>query len=82
MKKPKVIFFDAVGTLFGIRGTVGDIYSSFTREIGLDLSPEELNKAFKKSWQDSPNPVFSGVDSQQIPEAEYKWWKDIVERNF
>lgn len=82
MEKPKVIFFDAVGTLFGIKGTVGDVYASFTKQIGLDLSPDQLNQAFKKSWQKASSPVFSGVDSQQIPEAEYKWWKDIVEKTF
>jgi putative hydrolase of the HAD superfamily len=26
--------------------------------------------------------VFSGVNSQEIPEAEYKWWKSIVANTF
>ena len=82
MEQPQVIFFDAVGTLFGIKGTVGDIYSSFAQDAGLEISPDELNKGFKKSWKNSPSPVFSGVDSQQIPQAEYKWWKDIVANTF
>ena len=35
----KIILFDAVGTLFGVRDTVGEVYQKFASEWGVDVSP-------------------------------------------
>ena len=39
MLPPKIIFLDAVGTLFGVRGTVGEIYSGFAQAAGVAVDP-------------------------------------------
>ena len=82
MEEPKVIFFDAVGTLFTVRGSVGEIYSAIAQKHGVDVPVEALNEAFKQTFSASRSPVFSGVDSQQIPEEEFKWWQRIVKTTF
>ena len=82
MEKPKVIFLDAVGTLFGVRGTVGEIYSAIAYTIGVDVPAQELEVAFRDSFKNSKPPVFPGVDSQQIPEREFQWWQAIAKTTF
>ncbi len=40
MEKPKVIFLDAVGTIFGVKGSVGEVYSQIAAEFGVTVAPE------------------------------------------
>ena len=40
MSRPRVIFFDAVGTLFSVQSSVGAVYGELARPFGVDLSPE------------------------------------------
>ena len=42
----KIILFDAVGTLFGVRDTVGEVYQKFASEWGVDVSPVAVNQSF------------------------------------
>ena len=79
---PQVIFLDAVGTLFGIRGSVGDIYSVFAREAGVNVAPQRLNEAFFQSFAASSSPAFPGVAQEQIPEQEFEWWQAIARSTF
>ena len=46
MQQPKVIFLDAVGTLFGIKGSVGEVYGQIAQKFGVEVSLEELDRAF------------------------------------
>lgn len=82
MAYPKVIFLDAVGTLFGIRGTVGEIYSAIAAQTGVNVIPESLDAAFLKSFKNSPPLAFAGVELAQIPELEFQWWQAIAENTF
>lgn len=82
MDKPKVIFLDAVGTLFGVKGSVGDIYSQIAREFRVDAAPESLNTAFYNAFQTSPPPVFPGVPENDIPQYEFAWWRAIAKTTF
>jgi len=43
---PKVIFLDAVGTLFNVRSSVGEAYNKIASRFGVQVSPEVLNRAF------------------------------------
>jgi putative hydrolase of the HAD superfamily len=82
MKKPKVIFVDAVGTLFGVKGSVGEIYSQIAADFGVSVSPEILNKNFSKSFKASPSPIFLDADIKDIPQREYDWWRIIALNTF
>jgi putative hydrolase of the HAD superfamily len=46
----KVIFLDAAGTLFDVRGSVGEVYGKFARSWGITVSNEDLNTAFFQSF--------------------------------
>jgi putative hydrolase of the HAD superfamily len=80
--QPKVIFLDAVGTLFGIRSSVGDIYHRFAAKAGIEVDPTYLNKAFFQSFAAAPRAAFPGVPREQIPALEYAWWRTIAAQSF
>ena len=81
-KRPQVIFLDAVGTLFGIRGSVGDVYSVFALEAGVSVAPQRLDEAFFQSFAASSPPAFPGVAPEKIPEQELEWWAAIARSTF
>lgn len=82
MKKPKVIFLDAVGTLFGVKGSVGMVYSQIAQDFGVTVSPEILNKEFFKSFKAAPPPIFFDHDLDDVPQREFDWWRIIVLNTF
>jgi putative hydrolase of the HAD superfamily len=82
MKRPKVIFFDAVGTLFGVRGSVGQVYRHIALEFGVDVAPACLEHSFRASFAEAPPLVFPGVESEQIPQQEFAWWEAIASSTF
>lgn len=82
MAQTKVIFFDAVGTLFGVKGSVGEVYSRIGRSFGVLTSPEELDQAFYEVFKASSPLAFPDVPTPQIPEKEFQWWRDITKLTF
>ena len=82
MKKPKVIFVDAVGTLFGVKGSVGEIYRQIAQEFGVEVSAQILDENFMKSYKASPPPIFIDADIKDIPQREYDWWQIIALNTF
>jgi putative hydrolase of the HAD superfamily len=79
---PEVIFLDAVGTLFGVQGGVGQIYSRFAREAGVSVTAKAIDKAFIESFRAAPRMAFPGIDRAEIPEYEYQWWRAIAHQTF
>lgn len=78
MKKPKVIFFDAVGTLFGVKGSVGEVYSYLASQVGIKCDPQTLETAFFKQFKKADPLAFREVDIMKIPDLEYKWWYRVA----
>ncbi len=82
MQQPKVILLDAVGTLFGVRGSVGEVYSAIAAEFGVQVQAEALNEAFLQAFAAFPPPVFPGATSEEIPYCEFEWWHRVAELTF
>jgi putative hydrolase of the HAD superfamily len=82
-KLPQVILLDAVGTLFGVRGSVGEMYLNVTRRFGVEVEAALLDRAFYQSFTQMPFPMaFPGVPIEEIPHKEYKWWEAIARDTF
>ena len=64
---PKLILLDAVGTLFGVRESVGDIYSKIAQKWGVNVCPKTLNQAFYQSFSAATPMAFPGADMAEIP---------------
>ncbi|QSJ19937.1 HAD family hydrolase [Nostoc sp. UHCC 0702] len=82
MERPKVIFLDAVGTLFGIKGSVGEVYSQIAQEFDVTVSAETLNRTFIQSFKAAPPPIFPDTEPQDIPQLEFDWWRIIALNTF
>ena len=81
--RPQVIFLDAVGTLFGVRSSVGEMYLDVTRRFGVETDAVALNKAFYQSFTSMPFPMaFPDVPIADIPRKEYEWWEAIAQDTF
>lgn len=69
----KAVFFDAVGTLFETRGSVGEIYWKVAQDYGANTTPDLLQRAFLRAFQ----------QAEPVPHAESRmWWRDVVYRAF
>jgi putative hydrolase of the HAD superfamily len=82
MKRPQVVFFDAVGTLFGVRGSVGQVYREIARQHGVEVDATKIDRAFYESFKASPPCTFPGVDVLEIPQLEQQWWNTIAQQTF
>jgi putative hydrolase of the HAD superfamily len=78
----KVVFFDAVGTLFWVRGSVGEIYQQFAAKAGVQVDATALDQSFMKAFRAAPRAAFPRVSSTELPELEYAWWKTIAQNSF
>jgi putative hydrolase of the HAD superfamily len=81
----KAIFFDAVGTLFDVKGSVGEVYSTYAQKYGFDATEQTqraLNAAFKQTMKEMPLPVFSVDRSEKLKQCERLWWFDVVHAVF
>ncbi|MFM8551947.1 MAG: HAD-IA family hydrolase [Nitrospiraceae bacterium] len=85
MSAIKVVFFDAAGTLFHVKGSVADVYLSYAEPFGIRRTPELLasvNEAFKRAFHDAPPPLFAASDPVELKQCERLWWFDIVHNVF
>lgn len=80
--EPQTIFLDGVGTLFGVKGSVGEVYSAIARSHGLEAEPKALQTAFFESFNAAPAMAFPGVERAVIPEKEFAWWKQVAQDTF
>ncbi|MGV2830066.1 HAD-IA family hydrolase [Myxosarcina sp. GI1(2024)] len=82
LTKPEVIFLDAVGTLFGIKGSVGEIYRQIAIKYGVTVDVETIDKAFNKAFQQTPPLAFQETKLEATVRQEFIWWKNLAEATF
>jgi len=81
----KVIFFDAAGTLFQVKGSVGESYLRFAANYGITTSPEmviRVNHAFQEAFRQATPPIFVVDQPEKLKRLERLWWFDIVHAVF
>ena len=81
----KVIFFDAVGTLFHVKGSVGEVYLRHAEKYGVSRSADmvtKVNQAFKDAFRQAPPPIFAVEQPEKLKQCERLWWFDIVHAVF
>ncbi len=85
MNTPQVVFFDAAGTLFHVKGSVEEVYLRYAEPYGVKLTPElreAVRAAFHRAFRDAPPPVFAVTDPAELKQCERLWWFDIVHSVF
>ena len=78
----QVIFLDAAGTLFDVRGSVGEVYGKFAQSFGVTVKSEELNAAFYQSFASATPMAFPGIEAAKIPQLEFEWWHAVAAKAF
>jgi putative hydrolase of the HAD superfamily len=78
----KVIFLDAAGTLFDVRGSVGEVYGQLAQSFGITVKNEELNAAFFQSFASASPMAFPGIEAAKIPQLEFEWWLAVAAKAF
>jgi putative hydrolase of the HAD superfamily len=74
---PRVIFFDAAGTLIYLPRSVGHHYAWVAERIGLQFDAAPLDIAFGSSWKEMP--ARPAVDGPRADDDK-GWWRDLVNR--
>ncbi len=85
MGRIKVVFFDAAGTIFHVKGTVGEVYLHYAEKYGVKNTPEfcdKLNAAFSRAMKDAPPAIFAQEDPEDLKRCERLWWFDLVHTVF
>ncbi len=76
-EKPiKAVFFDAVGTLFYLSGTVGRHYALVGTEVGLTLDAHHLDGAFYSAWKKMSSRA--AIDGPRENDDK-GWWRELVD---
>jgi putative hydrolase of the HAD superfamily len=78
----KVFFLDAAGTLFDVRGSVGEVYGQLAQNFGVTVNNEQLNAAFSQSFASASPMAFSGIEATKIPQLEFEWWLAVAAKAF
>lgn len=81
----KVVFFDAAGTLFHVKGSVGEVYLRHAGRYGVPQSVEMIEKvdqAFREAFLQAPPSVFAETRPEKLKQCERLWWFDIVHAVF
>lgn len=75
IKEFEVIFFDAAGTLFQLRESVGAGYARVAAACGFTLDPAATGAAFRERWAGCPPPN-PGAPSD---DDDRSWWRGLVD---
>jgi putative hydrolase of the HAD superfamily len=78
----RVVFLDAAGTLFQVKGSVGQVYLDHAGRYGVRTSTAAVQQAFRRALADAPPLAFSSADATDIKACERLWWFDVVHNVF
>lgn len=80
---PEVVFFDAAGTLFEVRSSVGEIYRLVANAFGFEADPQTLQRNFAQRFREQPLMAFpAGTPDAELIELEKNWWRNLVKAVF
>jgi putative hydrolase of the HAD superfamily len=82
-KKIQMVFFDAAGTLFDVRGSVGEIYARIAATYDKHVSAAELQHEFARRFPLQPPMAFARtLERTERLRLEQNWWRNLVQAVF
>lgn len=78
----KAVLFDAAGTLFRVRGSVGEAYASVAARHGMTADPQAIEDRFRAAFRNMPPMCFPTAAAEHLQEAELAWWRQVVRSAF
>jgi putative hydrolase of the HAD superfamily len=77
-RRPEGLLLDAMGTLIGLRRSVGSTYAAFAAEYGLSVGAEAINAVFPQLFRAAPPLAFPGLEGEALLAAEQNWWLELI----
>ena len=77
-------FFDAAGTLFEARESIGRTYARLARDFGLDAPEDAVAASFRRAFGAAPGLAFGRgpCTTTEIRPLERRWWHQRVAETF
>ena len=76
-------FFDAAGTLFEPRESIGRTYARLARDFGLDAPEDAVAASFRHAFGAAPGLAFGrGLHHDELRRLERRWWHQRVADTF
>ena len=72
--RPRGLLLDAMGTLIGLRRSVGQGYAAVAAELGLMLDAAAIDRVFPQVYRQAPPLAFPGLKGPALRQAELNWW--------
>lgn len=76
----KAVFFDAGGTLFSVKPSVGEIYSRIAQKYGMHTDAKLIEKRFREEF--SKRDKLTAIEAHANEKNEKEWWKRLVREVF
>jgi len=76
----EAVFFDAGGTLFEVRGSVGKIYSEIACRHGISADSRSLDNAFHSAFHTKSLQGFPQNTNGNLALTEKQWWYELVQQ--
>jgi putative hydrolase of the HAD superfamily len=77
--RPRGLLLDAMGTLIGLRRSVGHTYAAVAAEHGLSVSADAIDQAFPGVLRQAPALAFPGLEGDSLLQAERHWWGERID---
>lgn len=67
-----------MGTLIGLRRSVGHTYAELAADFGLTLEPAAIDRVFPRIYRQAPPLAFPGLEGNALRQAELNWWGERI----
>ena len=67
-----------MGTLIGLRRSVGHTYAELAADFGLTLEPAAIDRVFPLIYRQAPPLAFPGLEGNALRQAELDWWGERI----
>ena len=77
--RPQALLLDAMGTLIGLRRSIGSTYAQLAAEHGQQVEAKAIDRAFPAIVQAAPPLAFPGLEGEALDRAERRWWAERID---
>ena len=78
-RRPEALLLDAMGTLIGLRQSVGRSYAALAADFGLAADADTIDRAFPQVYRQAPPLAFPGLAGEDLRNAEIAWWGERIQ---
>ncbi len=75
---PQGLLLDAMGTLIGLRQSVGTSYAALAERHGISVEASAIDAVFPKLFRAAPPLAFPGLEGDALLQAEQHWWTNLI----